>query len=313
MDHSSRLALLAGHLKSHPSAPASALQLHPTSGRSLENKVAVVTGGSRGIGKGCAVALAKAGARVYVTGKTVTQESLEEALGEDAKTVSITAVRCDHRSDEDTQRCFEDVIKKEGGVDILVNNATQGARAKGDGKFWEQDFGFYDGWMNVGLRSHYVCSSLVIRDMIRRGVGGVIVNISSFGAVTQYNSTAYAMGKTAIDRFVADGAAELKDTPISLISLYPGLVKTEMVLAAMGERVAKSKNAETPEFVGRAVVALASDSDVKRFSGKVVIAQELADLYGFTDIGGHVPKDKVMRGLRDKYMSKPPKHWQLGP
>lgn len=287
------------------------LKRHLTSGRSLENKLAVVTGGSRGIGKGCAVALAKAGATVYVTGKTVTQESLEEALGETSSSVKVTAVRCDHRSDEDTERCFRDICEKEGGIDILVNNATQGARAKGDGKFWEQDFSFYDGWMNVGLRSHYVCSSLAIRDMIRRGAPGVIVNISSFGAVTPYNSTAYAMGKTAIDRFVADGAIELKDTPISLVSLYPGLVKTENVLAAMGERVRKSKNAETPEFVGRAVVALASDPNVKRLSGKVVIAQELADVYGFTDVGGHVPQDKVMRGLRQKHMSTPPPYWKL--
>jgi len=203
-------------------------------------------------------------------------------------------------------------LNEQGRIDILVNNATVGSFSTPGSKFWEQDGDFYDAWMNVGCRSHYICTCHAVRDMVKRNQPGVIVNISSFGAVLPYNSVAYAMGKSAIDRMVSDAAIQLKEHNISMISLYPGLVKTEQIVAAMGPRVAKSKNAESPEFVGRAVVALASDPKVlERFSGKVVIAQELADFYGFTDVEGHVPKDKVMRTLREKHMSGPPVHWFL--
>merc|ERR1719350_468709 len=165
--------------------------------------------------------------------------------------------------------------------------------------------------MDVGLRSHYVCAALAARSMVPRG-SGLIVNISSFGAVVPYNSVAYAMGKTALDRMTAEAATDLKEHGVAMVSLYPGLVKTEAILQAYGERVRKSKNAETPEFIGRAVVALAQDPKAQLKSGKVLIAQELADEYGFTDVGGHVPRDKVMRGLR-RHMAGPPKHWTLEP
>jgi len=272
-------------------------------------RVAVVTGGSRGIGRGCVLALAKSGVVVYVTGRSV-DAALAQAMADEAGVVgSVVALPCDHADDASTVVAFEQVIRERGRIDILVNNATQGAAPKGGGKFWEQDPAFYDGWNNVGLRSHFVCSSLAARDMVRRGEG-LIVSISSFGAVKPYNSVAYAMGKTAIDRMTADAALELAEHNVAMVSLYPGLVKTEGVLSRMGDRVRRSRNAEWPEFIGRAVVALAADPAVSSKSGKVLICQELADEYGFSDVEGHVPKDKVMRGLRAE-MARPPKHWVL--
>merc|ERR1719456_1601308 len=105
----------------------------------------------------------------------------------------VIGVTCDHSDDKSTEALFERVLKEKGRIDVLVNNATNtggSPNLKGGGrdlKFWEQDAAFYDSLMNVGCRSHFLCSVLASKDMIARKQGGVIVNISSFGAVTPYS------------------------------------------------------------------------------------------------------------------------------
>ena len=144
---------------------------------------------------------------------------------------------------------------------------------------------------------------------------GLIANISAFGGIKPYTSVVYTTVKTGIDRFTADAALELLEDNVSMVSIWPGLVKTEGVINRMGGpegRVAKSKNAESPEFVGLGVVALATDPEtIHTASGKVIMAWELAEKYEYVDpASGVVPQDKVMRGLKAE-MAGPPPHWDL--
>ena len=137
---------------------------------------------------------------------------------------------------------------------------------------------------------------------------GLIVNISSVGGVEHYLDTSHNVGKTGLDRFSFDAAQEFKPDGVAVVSLYPGLVMTERVLQLYGEKVRESRAKETPEFIGRAVVAMKQDPQLMAKSGKVVMAFELAEEYGYTDIDGNLPDDPVMRALREK-MSRPPDRW----
>jgi len=267
-----------------------------STGAQGHRRVAIVTDGGRGIGRGCALALSRSGMVVYITGRSVSAAAAEITTavhdGNSADPGVVIALSCDHSDDRSTAAAFSKVQREQGRLDLLVNNATQSAINRG--KFWEEPASTYDTRTDIGLRSHFISSRLAVKLMMKSQCPGLIVNISSFGAVQSCDSVVYAMGKRALDRMTADAAVELEGTDVCMVSLYPGLAKTEGVLASMGERVAHSTDAE---FIGRAVVALASDNKVGSKSGKVLIAQELVDEYGFTEVESSMPHDSFMHNL----------------
>ncbi len=137
----------------------------------------------------------------------------------------------------------------------------------------------------AGVRAHYHASRLAARSMVARG-RGLIVNISFWAAQKYVGNVAYGVSKAATDKLTADMAVELRPRGVAAVSLYPGLVRTEKILAAALDLA----NSESPEFVGRAVAALAADPDVLRRSGTVLVAAALAAEYGFTDVDGTTPR-----------------------
>jgi NAD(P)-dependent dehydrogenase (short-subunit alcohol dehydrogenase family) len=255
-------------------------------GRTLEGRAAVVTGGTFGVGRGIASALAQSGARVFVTGRSV-----RDGLSDDANT---TGIRCDHRVDEEVAAAFKRVAEEVGAIDILVNNVWGGyERMLEDGTFtwskpfWEQPLWRWDAMFIAGVRAHYHASQLASPGMIAKR-RGLIVNISFWAAQKHIGNVAYGVSKAATDKMTADMATELKPYGVAVVSLYPGLVRAEKILEAA--KWLDLTNSESPEFIGRAVAALAADADVLRYSGKVLVAAGIAKEYGFTDIDGKTPR-----------------------
>ena len=253
---------------------------------SLDGRVALVTGGSVGVGRGVAKALAHEGARVFVTGR-----SLEDGVSIEER---ITGLRCDHRVDEETTAAFERVAREARSVDILVNNVWGGyERMIENGAFtwskpfWEQPLWRWDAMFNAGVRAHYHASQLAARAMIAVG-RGLIVNISFWAAQKHIGNVAYGVSKAATDKMTADMAVELRPHGVMAVSLYPGLVRTEKVMEAAAWL--DLSNSESPEFVGRAVAALAADPQAIRHTGAVLVAARLAQEYGFSDVDGKSPR-----------------------
>jgi len=254
--------------------------------RNLEGKVAIVTGGTFGVGGGIARVLAQWGARVFVTGR-----SAHDGVANDEQ---ITGIRCDHRVDAEVTAAFERVATEAGRVDILVNNVWGGyERMVEEGTFtwtkpfWEQPLWRWDAMFSAGVRAHYQASQLAAPAMIAQR-SGLIVNISFWAAQKHIGNVAYGVSKAATDKMTADMATELKPHGVAVVSLYPGLVRTEKVMEAA--QYLDLSNSESPEFIGRAVAALAADPDVVRYTGRVLVAASVGQEYGFTDIDGKTPR-----------------------
>jgi dehydrogenase/reductase SDR family protein 1 len=252
----------------------------------LTDRVAVVTGATRGVGAGVARELAQAGARVFVTGRSApAYETIAER---------VTAIRCDHRADDRVAETFGRILSDAGAIDILVNNVWGGYEEMiEDGQFtwsrpfWEQPLWRWDAMFAAGVRAHYHCARLAAPSMIVRR-RGLIVNISFWAAQKHVGNVAYGVSKAATDKLTADMAVELAPHGITAVSLYPGLVRTEKVMAAAAWL--DLTNSESPDFIGRAVAALAADPAVARHSGKILVAAAVAQEYGFTDIDGKTPR-----------------------
>lgn len=252
--------------------------------------VALVTGASRGIGKGIAVALGRVGAVVYVTGRTLEQQAGSPwpgSLAETAVTVSNVggrgiAVQCDHRHDAQVASVFERIRAEQGRLDLLVNNVSAfGDTADGypldDVPFWEHPATLWDAMHQVGLRSHFIASSLAAPMMIAQR-SGLIVNISSPGAATFAFNAAYGAAKAGLDKLSADMAHDLQPYGVSVVSLWPPFSRTEKYMATLNQ--AELTHARPPEFTGRVVAALAADPEVDKKSGQALRATELAAEYG---------------------------------
>jgi len=266
----------------------------------LKGKIAVVTGASRGIGKGIALELGAAGATVYLTGRTVEEGTspVPGTIGATADEVTRLggkgiAIQCDHAVDEEIIALFQRLREEQGRIDILVNNVftpPQGRPILEGGGFWEYPISVWDDIIHVGCRSHYVSSHEAVPMMIEQKEG-LVVNISSFAGAAYAFNLAYGVGKAAVDRMMRDMAYELRDHNVTCVSLYPGWVKTEFLLQrdAEGQVPVPLEKGETPRFSGRAVVAIATDP--KRFerSGQILIVNELGREYGFTDVDGSQP------------------------
>jgi dehydrogenase/reductase SDR family protein 1 len=252
----------------------------------LDTHIAVVTGGTKGVGRGVAVALAQAGARVFATGRSAD----ETAPSDD----SITRLRCDHRDDAAVDAVFARVLSEAGAIDILVNNVWGGYDDMMENgeftwpkPFWEQPLWRWDAMFHAGVRAHYRASQLAARAMVARQ-RGLIVNISHWAAQKHIGNVAYGVSKAATDKLTSDTAFELKPHGVAVVSLYPGMVRTEKVMEAA--QWLDLSNSESPEFIGRAVAALAGDRDVLRHTGQVLVAAALAKDYGFADVDGRRPR-----------------------
>ena len=259
---------------------------------SLHGQVAVVTGGSRGIGKGIACELGRAGATVYITGRTRGNEPSRwpGSVNQTAEEVTRLggegiALACDHRNDAEVEAAFQRVVQDRARLDILVNNASAfGDTTDGypldDVPFWDVPVALWDEMHTVGLRSHYVAASIAAPTMIaaRRGL---IVNISSAGAAGYLFNAAYGAAKGALDKLTADMAHDLRGRGVAVISLWPPFTRTEKYLALNGK--VDLSRARSPEFTGRTVVALATDSKILERSGQALRVTELAAQYSVAD------------------------------
>ncbi len=269
----------------------------------LVGKVALVTGASRGIGKGIALGLGEAGAAVYITGRTVDEGKAAVALpGTIHQTASevinlggeCIAIQCDHLDDQAVEAVFQRIRTERNRLDILVNNVWGGYEYFNDGTaFWEEK-GFWtapisrwDAMFQAGVRAHYAASALAAPVMIPQRKG-LIVNISFFAAQRDDKGVAYGAAKAATDHMAACMAHELREHNIAAISLYPGLVRTESVMKSA--QFFDLSNSESPQFIGRAVAALSADPEIMKKTGKVLIAAAIGREYGFTDIDGKQPR-----------------------
>jgi NAD(P)-dependent dehydrogenase (short-subunit alcohol dehydrogenase family) len=263
----------------------------------LDGKVAIVTGASRGIGKGCALELGAAGATVYVTGRTLKEGAapLPGTIGATAEEVDAlggqgVAIRCDHRNDEQVEALFRRVEEEHGRLDVLVNNAFLIPKELTSGlPFWETPVSNWDDMIDVGTRSAYVATRLAARIMVP-AKSGLIANVSSSGAAEYAWHVAYGVGKAALDRVTADTAHELRDHGVTVVSLWPGLVMTERI-QRVGEAMPAldTSRAESQRFTGRAIAALAADPQVQSKTGLALTSRSLADEYGFKDVDGSLP------------------------
>jgi NAD(P)-dependent dehydrogenase (short-subunit alcohol dehydrogenase family) len=252
---------------------------------SVQGLVAVVTGGSRGIGRGIASELARSGAKVFVTGRT---ESDLATIGE-----GTIGIRCDHTVDSDVEAAFGRMAQ-DGPIDVLVNNVWGGYERMVDNgeftwvkPFWQQPLWRWDAMFAAGVRAHYHASQLAAPGMVARR-RGLIVNLSHWAAQKHLGNVAYGVSKAATGKMTAHMAAELQPHGVAVVSLYPGMVRTEKVMASAAWL--DLSNSESPEFIGRAIAALAADSDVMRHTGKVLVAAALALDYGFIDVDGKSPR-----------------------
>lgn len=262
----------------------------------------MVTGASRGVGRGIALGLGEAGATVYVTGRTTVEGTAPSTL---PGTVQATAdavteaggvgiaAPMDAAVDDEIAGVVRRIEAEQGRLDILVNSTWGGYERFTDGSefnpgpFWEQPLGLWDSMHRIGLRAHYVTSSFAAPLLIRSDAG-LVVSLSSFAAEVFVPPVPYGVAHAAIDRLAADMAEDLRPHSVTSIALYPGLVLTEGVVRNI-EFFADDTNRETPLFVGRTVAALAADPDVFRLTGRALVAAEVAAAYGVVDEHGVLP------------------------
>jgi NAD(P)-dependent dehydrogenase (short-subunit alcohol dehydrogenase family) len=272
----------------------------PWSGK-LVGKVAIVTGSSRGVGKGIALSLGEAGATVYVTGRSIrgkpTTQGLRGTIHQTADEVRARGgvgipVRCDHTRDEDIRRLVSTVRRREGRLDILVNNAFGGEEGRRqivtyDGfPFWKHDF---DEWwrrmFTAYLRATFATTFYALPLMLRHR-GGLVVNTLWWNRNRYLADLFFDVASMGIGRMVYGLALELKSRRIAAVALSPGWTRTERMTDVPSEVL--DREAQSPEYVGRAVVHLAMDPKILARTGRILEVGQLAREYGFRDIDGRL-------------------------
>lgn len=255
------------------------------------SRVALVTGATRGIGKGVAVALADAGWTVAFTGRTEEGELSLAATTEAIEERGATALplRCDHSDDAEVAAAFATLRERARRLDLLVNNVF--AIPRGD--FWSEPFwklptSLWDQMHQVGLRSHFIASWHAAPMLIESG-RGLIANISSFAGRSYQLNVAYGVGKAGVDRLAYDMAEELRPHGVAAVTLWPGIVRTEWVLEHQEHLPFGLDVSESPELTGRVIAALAADPERMALSGERHVVAELAERYDVVDVDGSRP------------------------
>jgi NAD(P)-dependent dehydrogenase (short-subunit alcohol dehydrogenase family) len=284
----------------------------------LRGRVAVVTGASRGAGRGIAMELGATGATVYVTGRSTREEpargyerilaeseleSLPGTIDDTADEVTRLggtgiAVRVDHTREDEVRALFARVERERGGLDLLVNNAWGGHEAFSiaafGAPFWEQALDQWDAMFDRGVRNHLVASRIAAPIFIRQK-RGLIVTTSYWDRGNYVRGNLfYDLAKAAMNRLAFAMAEELRPYGVASLAVVPGWMRTEFVLASQKTDEAHWRDfpqfarTESPRYVGRAIAALAADPQVMRKSGGIHLVGDLAVEYGFTDIDGRV-------------------------
>jgi len=261
--------------------------------------VAVVTGGSRGVGRGIAIALGSHGYTVYVTGRT--QRAGESpwggTIGDTATAITAAggkgvAAHVDHRDDVEVKALFERVRQQEGRLDILVNNAALiHPELQSPQPFWEKPLAASVDLLDVGLRSGLV-ASYYAAPLLVEAARGLVVFTSAPGAVHYQYGAAYGAHKAGMDKFAADMAVDFRPFGVAAVSIWMGAVLTErlqQVIDSGPEFAFLDDIAETPEFTGHVIAALAADPDLLAVSGRTLIGAEVAEEYGISDRDGRHP------------------------
>ena len=268
-------------------------------------RVVIVTGASRGVGKGIALALGASGATVYVTGRARQEGQTTSLPGTIDRTADEVTARggkgiaafCDHGDDEQICELIQRVISEQGRLDILVNNVFQVPDDLLEWKpFWERPVNaHWDAMIGIGLRAHYVAAYHAAPHMVAAR-SGLIVNISSPGARAYLHSAIYGIGKAGTDKMIHDIGKELRDYDVCAVALWPGIVKTERLQPAIDadelspEYEALKPGMETPEFSGRLIDAIASKDDYMQFAGRSYWNSELGIELGVNDADGSQPE-----------------------
>jgi NAD(P)-dependent dehydrogenase (short-subunit alcohol dehydrogenase family) len=264
-----------------------------------QSPIAIVTGASRGAGRGIAIALGSHGCTVYVTGRSAKagDAPLSGTIHETAAAVTAAggqgiAVRVDHADDSQVKALFEQVQREQGCLDILVNNACLiRDEVMHPLNFWQKPLEVVD-MLDVGLRSSYVASYYAAPMMVARNKGLVIFTSAS-GSVHYVFGPAYGAHKAGMDKFAADMAVDFKPFGVASLSIWMGALLTERLKLLMEENPAKfgklGDTAETPEFTGHIIWALFNDPALMELSGQTVIGAEMALKYGIKDTNGRQP------------------------
>ena len=275
----------------------------------LDDVVALVTGASRGAGRGIALELGAAGATVYVTGRSVrgrpTTDDVPGTIDESAQAVTDRggrgiAVRCDHTVDSEVEALFSRIRADHGRLDLLVNNVWGGyenaeCRPLALVPFWEQPLHQWDGMFTAGVRAHLTASRLAVPLMLSRRHGLIVSTTANLDALPYMRNVFYDLAKNAIARLTWAMAQELREHGIATLAVAPGFMRTERVVEAFRRAAALDAldgpggPKETTTYLGRAIVALASDARVIEKSGQLLEVGTLAREYGFTDINGTQP------------------------
>lgn len=250
-------------------------------------KTALVTGASRGVGKGIAESLSKHGFKVFATGRTIANADLPDA---------VIRIPCDHTRDEETAAVFEKIAAQCDGLDVLVNSAWGGyERMQEDGvftwslPFWEQPAHRWTSMIDAGVRAAFINSSLAAKLMVPKR-RGLIVNLSFWAAQKHIGNVIYGVAKAATDKMTRDMAEELRPHGVAAITLYPGLVRTEAVMLAAQSGWLDLCNSESPEFAGLVIAALVREPALMGRSGQVLVAASLAAEFGIADIDSKRPR-----------------------
>ena len=279
---------------------------------SLAGKVALVAGATRGAGRGIAVELGAAGAIVYVTGRTTRTRQSEyarpETIEETAEMVSSAggrgvAIRVDHLVPDEVAGLVDRIRTEQGGLDILVNDLWGGEKLKEwNTPVWKHDLHNGLRMLTLGVHTHLITAHFALPLLLERP-GGLLVEVTD--GTAGYNAEHYRinpfydLAKVSVTRMAWAHAKDLAPHGATSVSLTPGWLRSEMMLEAFGvteeswrdatARIPHFAISETPRFVGRAVVALASDPDRARWNGQSLSSGELAKVYGFTDLDGSCP------------------------
>jgi NAD(P)-dependent dehydrogenase (short-subunit alcohol dehydrogenase family) len=296
--------------------------------QSLSGRVAVVAGATRGAGRGIAAALGEAGATVICTGRSSTQKKLksdydrDETIEETAALVTSLggkgiAIPVDHLEPDQVKALAEQIKKDFGRINILVNDIWGAEELKGgppewNKPVWEVDLATGLRILRLAIDTHIITSKYLLPLLISEP-GGLLVEVTD--GTTKYNashyriSVYYDLAKSAVNRLAYSQGHELAPHGATAVSITPGWLRSEMMLENFGvnednwREALKSERAqgglpvappdfalsETPRYVGRAIVALASDPDRQRWNQQSVSSGELARVYGFTDLDGSSP------------------------